>query len=144
MRVRKVSESSPGTSPIKYVRFAVNDIDEDSSQPLGIFQAVARLRDRGELFPYEEAEHDEIQAWFDVNLKKPDRFTVSKPPYYRKQKKAICWFKEDAHEHIARARSLVSILRSHDVSVSMLKTSCPGYVAYEDEFQIAVVPFGGK
>ncbi len=144
MRAKEVSKSGPAKSRTKYVRFAVGDVAEDSSQPLGIFQAVGALRDRGQLFPYEEAEQEEIWNWFDDNLKKPDRFTVSKPPYYRKQKKAICWFKEHAHEHIARARSLVSILRSHDISVSMLKASRPGYVAYEDQYRIAVVPFREK
>jgi hypothetical protein len=124
-----------------YLRFIVGDIDEDSKRELGVFHAVGDLRERGELSVHEEEHHDILREWFNENLEKPTRFTASKPPFYRRKKKAISWFKDSAHEHIARVRSLVAILQSHGVHVRMLKTDRVGYVVYEDEYQIVAEPF---
>jgi hypothetical protein len=124
-----------------YVRFVVADIDKDSDKELGVFHAVRTLRDSGELYQHEEAQHDQIRQWFNDNLEKPTRFTASKPPFYRKQSKAISWFKDSAHEHIARVRDLVAILQQHGVSVRMLTTDRVGYVVYEDQYQIVAEPF---
>jgi hypothetical protein len=127
-----------------YLRFVVADLDEDSGMELGIFHAVGNLREDGMLYSYEQEQHDQIRKWFNENLQKPTRFTASKPPFYRKKNKAISWFKDNAHEHIARARSLVAILLNHGVSVQMLKTERVGYVVYEDEYQIVAEPFIGQ
>ncbi len=127
-----------------YVRFVVPDIDEDSEQELGIFRAIDRLRKDGKLLPYEEEHVAALRRWFDAHLGEPTRFTTSKPPYHRKNKKAICWFKDSAQEHISRAREMVAILENHGIVVEMLKTEQVGYIAYEDEFQIAAEPFSDR
>jgi hypothetical protein len=124
-----------------YVRFVVADIDEDSERELGIFHAVWKLRDEHRLRGDEEDQHDSISTWFNEHLQEPKRLTASKPPYYRKKKRAISWFKDTAHEHIARVRELVSILENNGVSVRMLKANRVGYIVYEDEFQIVAEPF---
>lgn len=124
-----------------YLRFVVADIDEDSGEELGVFHAIHNLQEEGKLRHYEEEQHDLIRQWFNQNLEKPTRFTASKPPFYRKKSKAISWFKDSAHEHIARIRVCASILRSHGVLVETLKTENVGYVVYEDEFQIVAEPF---
>ena len=127
-----------------YLRFVVADSDEDSSKELGVFHAVRNLREGGKLYQHEEAQHDQIRQWFNENLERPIRFTASKPPFYRKQSKAISWFKDSAHEHIARVRDLVAILQQHGISVRMLKTDRVRYVVYEDEYQIVAEPFTGE
>jgi hypothetical protein len=124
-----------------YLRFVVEDIDEDSNKELGVFHAVRDLREAGKLDRHEEEQHDLIRQWFNQNLEKPSRFTASKPPFYRKQPKAISWFKDNAHDHIARVRELVTILKHHGISVRMLKTERVGYVVYEDEYQVVAEPF---
>lgn len=125
----------------RYVRFVVADIDEDSGKELGLFHAVGDLRRSGTLRQDEEERHDLIREWFNEHLEKPSRFTSSKPPFHRKKSKAISWFKDTAHEHLAHARSLVAILKNHGVSVRMLKAKRVGYVVYEDEFQIVAEAF---
>ena len=100
-----------------------------------------RLQREGKLYPYEEAQWKSLNDWFDKNLAKPARFTASKPPYYRKKNRAISWFKDTAHEHIARIREMVAILENHGVAVRMLKTDRVGYVVYEDEDQIVAEAF---
>jgi hypothetical protein len=124
-----------------YLRFVVAYIDRDSGRELGVFQAVWNLRDRGRLSGDEETHHDSIRKWFNEHLEKPTRFTAAKPPYYRRQAKALSWFKDSAHEHISRVRELVTILEHHGISVRMLKTDRVGYIVYEDEYQIVAEPF---
>jgi hypothetical protein len=127
-----------------YLRFVVAEIHEATGRELGVFQAVANLRHDGELYAHEEEQHDLIRRWFNNNLEKPTRFTPSKAPFYRKKSKAISWFKDTAHEHLARIRSLVAILENHGVAVRMLRTERVGYVVYEDEYQIVAEPFAGE
>ena len=124
-----------------YLRFVVADIDEDSERRLGVFHAVGNLRRQGKLYAYEEDIHDSIRQWFNENLERPTRFTASKPPFYRKKNRALCWFKDSAREHIARVREFVVILQNHGAPVHMLKADRVGYVVYEDEYQVAAEPF---
>jgi hypothetical protein len=72
-----------------YLRFAVAKKDEDSGRGLGIFQAAGELRDSDVLHPWEADVLSDLRHWFNEHLEKPTRFTASKPPYYRKQSKAI-------------------------------------------------------
>ena len=122
-----------------YVRFIVGDRNDDSGCELGVFQAVNNLGDSGKLYPYEESVLQELRQWFNTHLQKPDRFTASKPPYYRKKNKAISWFKDTAHEHIARIREMVVILENHGISVRMIKSERVGYIVYEN--QVVAEPF---
>jgi hypothetical protein len=124
-----------------YLRFVVSDIDKDSRRELGVFHAIRNLRDEEKLQAHEEETHDSIVQWFDEHLRRPTRFTASKPPFYRKKNAAISWFKDTAHEHLARVRELVVILEHYGVSVRMPKANRVGYIVYEDEFQIVAQPF---
>jgi hypothetical protein len=74
-------------------------------------------------------------------VEKPSRFSRSKGTTYGVQNRAICWFRDSAVKHIVKLRQMVSILENHDVKVEMLITKRPGYVVYEDEFQIVAEPF---
>ncbi len=127
-----------------YVRFVVSQIDAESGQPLGVFQAIHGLCYHGRLSSREQQQDEEIGRWFDKHLEKPTRFTAAKAPYYRKKNRAISWFKDSAREHIKRIRELVVILERHGYVVEMLTTDRVGYVVYEDEFQIVAEPFRGE
>ena len=122
-----------------YIRFIVQYKDEDSGRRMGIFQALAELRDQGELYNYELDQMKEIHDWFDKNLNKPDHFNRSNRP--NTKNKAISWFKDSAISHILKMREIVSILESHNLSVEVIKTESPGYVVYEDEFQVTAEAF---
>ena len=126
---------------VMYLRFVVPHIDEDSERMVGVFHAVWDLRVRGLLYPYEEEQHDALRHWFSWWLRRPTRFTVAKPPYWRKKNKAICWFRDSAETHIWQIWGMVAILQDHGVPVHMLKAKRVGYVVYEDEYQVAAVPF---
>jgi hypothetical protein len=124
-----------------YIRFAIHRKNEDSGRALGIFHAAMDLRDFGEIEPWERNLLLELRDWFNENLEAPDRFTASKPPYNRKQSKAISWFKDTAVEHIGRARQMVEILESHGVAVDTYMANRVGYVVYEDDYQIVAEAF---
>lgn len=124
-----------------YIRFAVSSIDNESGRGLGIFHAAFNLASAGQLYVGEWEALYTARMWFCENLERPTRFTNSKRLYYRKPRRAICWFKNTASEHIARARVLVEIVRNHDIEVRMLKADRVGYVVYEDEYQVAAEPF---
>lgn len=124
------------------IRFVVHRRDRDSGEPLGIFQAMHFLSDRRQLSANEEARWDELRRWFTANLREPDRLTRSQRP--GAPGAAVCWFRDSAAEHIARAREMVAILAEHGVEARMIRTNRPGYVIYEDEFQVAAEPFRGE
>jgi len=127
-----------------FLRFVVPEIDDNSEWQIGVFQAIYKLPESGALSEHEMEQDDLIGEWFDKNLRKPNRLTAAKPPFYRKKNRAISWFKDSAREHISQVRSLVAILRAHGISVQTLKTDRVGYVVYEDEYQIVAEPFGGE
>jgi len=61
-----------------YVRFAIDNRDEDSGQLQGLFQAVDDLRHEGRLSRAEEAAAKKIFKWFDKHLPGPKRFSRSR------------------------------------------------------------------
>jgi hypothetical protein len=128
-------------STAMYLRFVVAKKDQESARALGIFHALFDLRDDGELYPYEEEQHDLIRQWFNEHLERPTCFTASKPAFYCKPRRAICWFKDSAREHLGWAWWMVAILEDHQIPVQMLKAERVGYVVYEDEYQIVAEPF---
>ena len=122
-----------------FVRFVVDRIHPDSGRRTGIFQAAYQLRHSGSMTGYE---HDRLAAalsWFNKNLDKPARLSWSSRPNRKAQ--AICWFKAGAAEHLARIREIQHILAQNGIVVEMITTRRPGYVVYEDDYQLAAYPF---
>ena len=119
----------------EYVRFAVFYKDEDSHVGQGVFQAAARALEWNTVTGPEAEELNEIRRWFSANLEKPTSFGRGKHSL------GICWFKTSAIEQIARILEMVRILESHGVKVRKIKTDKPGYVVYEDEWQLVAEPF---
>jgi hypothetical protein len=123
-----------------FLRFAIDERDSDSGRGLGIFHAAGRLRDEGDLEHWEREILYDTRDWFNDHLEKPTRFTASKPPYYRKQPKAIAWFKDTATDHLERIHQMIAVLERHGVIVRTYRTERVGYVVYEDQFQIVAEP----
>lgn len=122
-----------------YIRFVVNELDEDSGRRKGLFQVLLELDDEGELNDYERATFREIYQWFLDNLKEPMSFSRSNK--YHAKNVALSWFKGNAQRHIAKMRQLAQILDAKGVVVETIKSEKPGYIVYEDNYQIAAEPF---
>jgi hypothetical protein len=65
--------------------------------------------------------------------------SLSPRPHAKDQ--ALSWFKDTATEHISQMRAFAAILELHDIQVEIIKTDRPGYIFYEDDFQVAAYPF---
>lgn len=126
----------------RFIRFVVAERDMRSDQPRGIFSALYDLEKSGKLADYELDWFVTVEKWFDSHLERPTRFAWSKRP--NAPRRAVTWLKMSATEHVSRMRELVSILNHKDIVVEELRSENPGYVVYEDAYQIAVIPFGGK
>ena len=122
-----------------YVRFVVHELDEDSGRKKGVIQVLVELADNKTLDMDEYAAFEDTYEWLVENLKEPYQFSRSKK--YHAKNVALSWFKDSAVEHIAKMRSLIAILDTHGLQVEMLRTSRPGYIIYEDEFQVVAEPF---
>ena len=122
-----------------YIRFVINEKDEDSQERLGIILAIQDLSDDGKLSSYEKKHMKEVIRWFNKNLKTPSRFSKAKKN--NPVGKALSWFKDSATENISKMREIAAVLNSHDIHTDMIKTNRPGYIVYEDEFQIVAEPF---
>ncbi|WP_258186660.1 hypothetical protein [Vibrio splendidus] len=54
-----------------YVRFVVDQLDEDSNQRTGIFQAISCMKKQEVFYDYELEHIAEVMGWFDENLESP-------------------------------------------------------------------------
>jgi hypothetical protein len=121
------------------VRFVIPQKDQWSGCRLGIFQAISVLRESGDLCLDEEDYVLEVLGWFNQNLEAPSRLTRTQ--HRHPMPSAICWYRDSAREYIARMWDIVTILEEHNRLVQFIRTGRPGYITYEDRFQIAAVPF---
>ena len=121
-----------------FIRFVSSDIDDDSHLSAGLFCAVSRLLDEVTLPEYEYLALMEPLRWFRLHLKVPFDYRLD-PAALADQ--SLCWFRASAHEHIARAWEVVSILEGRDIFMRTIWCHKVGYVLYEDEFQVLAYPF---
>lgn len=119
-----------------YVRFIINEKDITTINQIGIFQYIYYLINNNMLHSYDEDIANEVLLWFDDNLESPFEDLTLK-----KDSELICWFKENASDHIRKIRMLISILESNDIDVRMIKTKKPGKVFYSDKYQVLAKPY---
>lgn len=115
-----------------YIRFAIDQVDYRSRRRRGVFSAAYALLDSELLSAADENQLREILRWFGQNLPVPKKFDTDG---------AIFWFKNDAGDCTRRIWDLVLALRQQSHHVDMFRTRRPGYVVYEDEFQVGAIPF---
>jgi len=124
-----------------FLRFIVDEVDQSSLAPAGVFVVAYRLRDARTLPGSDHQDLLEVLRWFAENLDTPNRFTKSGRA--SNSSCGICWFRPSAHGHIRKARELARVIDRHGIWVHTIKTRHPGYVLFEDEHQIVAEPFSG-
>jgi len=120
--------------PTTYRRFAVRGIDHDSQHHRGLFCAAGELQRSDTLWRDDAERLRRALNWFDTNLLVPRGIPS----------RAIFWFKHDADDCHRRTYEIVRLLRENGYTVWAFESARPGRVVYEDERQIAVVPFAPK
>lgn len=113
-----------------FLRFSIRERDDESHRQTGIFLAAGDLEDREERCEGREEIREELD-WFNENLPVP---RLDEPA-------AIFFFKADAVECTDRVWHLVRLIRDNGFEVVVQRHDRPGRIVYEDEYQIAVVPF---
>ena len=121
--------------PRQRIRFVATNIDHDSGALQGIFQAAYRLRDDWEVPEQQREELRDLLEWFSQHLPAPE--LLSNP----RHKSALSWFKPESKESITRVWSMVRILEQNGVVINKITTGNPGFVIYEDEWQIVAKPW---
>jgi hypothetical protein len=119
----------------EYLRFVIGRKDEESHVEQGVFQAAALAMELQNITDSDADELNELRAWFSENLEAPTSFGRDK------LRLGICWFKTGSAAHISRIWELVRILERNGIYVKKIRTDKPGYVIYEDEWQIVAEPF---
>lgn len=120
------------------IRFTTLATDTDSGYTSGILVAAHMLRDDADLTAQEHQELREALAWFNEELFVPK--LLEKVEHRR----AISWFKPAAEEAIRRMWHLKDVLDFHGHHVEVLRTSEPGTVVYEDDWQVIAKPRKGQ
>lgn len=113
----------------EYVRFVIGK-DEVGNVEKGIFGAVMLALEWQDITGPDADELNKLRAWFGKNLEKP---VSSGRPALRR---GVCWFKSSATAHISRIEEMAAILERNGVSVRKVSTHKPGFVIYEDEWQL--------
>ena len=126
-----------------YLRFETADPHPDSGLQAGVFWAAYQLRDGGELADYERAELADVLGRLHRTLPIPTKFTRTRNASHRNTH-GLSWIKSTAVSVIADLYRLAEILERHGTRVEIIKGPRPGYVVYEDEFQVVAEPFHGE
>ena len=117
----------------EYIRF-VNGREEDGHVERGIFRVASQALEWQDITGADAAKLRDLQRWFGENLAKPASIGRDS------DRLGACWFKTEAVEHISRAWEMIRILERHGFKFRKVQTDKPGYVIYEDEFQLVADP----
>jgi hypothetical protein len=117
-----------------FVRFAVHQRGVPKAAYQGIFQtayAVARQRvPDGDVERADLAAHvRELLDWFEEHLR----------PHDPRRRRAVFWFRASATECIDRVWELRRLLERAGYTVSVLETTSPGHIVFQDELQIVAL-----
>jgi hypothetical protein len=116
---------------VRFVRLRTNLRGTDSAMPLGLFYALAELAESHQMDPWSMERAEEICCWFNKHLPVPRLELVLKP--------AVFWLRGECCGMIQRLWELAIVLEEYAV-VELVHTTRPGWVRYEDEFQVAAIP----
>lgn len=126
-----------------YLRFVLEETDQRTGMEKGLFTAAYSALRSGELYSYEEKEIKEALEWLEKRLPVPDKFSKKRNASH-KNTHGISWFRPNAVETLKQIRRIVAVLEEHGTKVTVLKSTRPGYIVYEDIFQIVAEPFHGE
>lgn len=123
----------------KFVRFVVCEPDPVTGVYIGFFKTAYAMRLEAYASVHDADQLNALLNWLDDNLDVATRFAKSKNRHAHG--KALSWVKPSASDHIQKSQELMTLLESYSVRSEMLTTATPGVIVYEDEWQVAAIPF---
>ncbi len=117
-----------------YLRFQGRVPNEGSPSNLGIFQLAFDLRDRVDTPDYAYQVLQFHLNWLKVHLTSPAILDE------RENIRAICWFKPEARKPLLHIWPIKAMLEEFGYPIDVLKTRHPGWILYEDGWQVVARP----
>jgi hypothetical protein len=122
-----------------FIRFITSYLDADGDIQTGVFQAAAYLRKHSQTRIEDVDILEEYRGWFNQYLDAPDQFTKRKT--HQNSGTALGWYRDTASDHIANMYELAKICEPYGIIFEIVKRADPGYIVYEDEYQVAAIPY---
>ncbi len=125
------------------LRFVGHDLDPRTGQPIGLMTLAYGLRNSGDT---NVADADQLLAhldWIQCSVPIPTRFARRRNPYH-KETHGVSWAKATAVEFVRHLHAIADILGRYDIAVHVVRTTRPGYVVHEDDWQVVAEPFHGE
>ena len=119
----------------EYIRFVAGNKNEDSYVGPGIFHAASQALEWQNITGGDADELNKLLRWFGQNLESPTSIGRDKRRF------GVCWFKTAATEHLEHIFQMVRILERNGIYVKKIRSDKPGYLIYEDEWQLVAEPF---
>ena len=107
---------------------------------MGIFQATIMCRDDVDMPAWLRNQLIEEFDWFKTYLPSPDEKYFQNWFVREHHCDSICWFKASAAHMIKRAWSLKALIEEAGLPISVVQTSTPGHISYQDKYQIVAYP----
>ena len=125
-----------------YLRYVTGTPVEGMDARAGFLTAAYALRDDPELPGWAADYLEELLAWFRENLPIPEDFTRSAARHREvDHSRGLSWFKGDAGEVLDKVAELIALLDQFDHVVEQIETERPGYIVYDDDWQVVADPF---
>jgi hypothetical protein len=119
---------------VAYIRFVTDEIDPYSYEEQGVFHpAYALMREEREVDPHIAQRLRSLLRWFEEHLPFPPRGKIPD--------RAVFWFKGDGPMATSKVWELARLIEEAGLRVRLIKSAKPGYIAFEDNYQVAAVPF---
>ena len=124
-----------------FVRFIVKYFNRQTNrEETGIFRAADYARDFSAIGAAEKENLQKLIEWFDENLPVPEFYDA--PARRSEDRHTYFRFKDSAAEFLDKMNALAAILKENGIKAQRLTAAgIPGKLIFEDECQIAVVPF---
>lgn len=136
----QIGEASGLVEEAPYVRFQ-STAQNGRGYFTGVFGLVNGLARDGKLTAEQERFRRTNNDWYDAAY--PDPSSVDPTVYDRElHPGAAAWFKCTSRDLIKRVDGYLEIVAAHGIGCRMMRSSDPGRIVYEDEYQIVVVPHG--
>lgn len=126
-----------------FLRFVGHDLDPRTGQPIGLMTLAYALRNSGDA---NVADSDQLLAhldWIQRHVPIPTRFARRRNGGH-KETHGLSWAKASAAEFVRHLHAIADILGRYDMAVEVVRTTRPGYVVHEDDWQVVAEPFHGE
>lgn len=125
-----------------FLRFVLATRVDGMNARVGIINGAAQVRDNPAT---PELLREMLQArldWFDENLDAPQRFSRRRSKGGDPEEtRGLSWFRASAQEAVGEAYALAAVLEMCGHDVDVLRTERPGYILFEDDWQVVADPF---